>query len=68
MKEMMNLNFRWFMQTLLDRLQEKNIPGVMLHTSANNHRAIAFYNKFGFRLFGTGKILYAMGKKLTPKE
>lgn len=52
------------MNTLLTKLKEKNIKGVMLLASENNKGAIKFYKRHGFKTFVTAFGGVAMGKKL----
>ncbi len=52
------------LKTLTDHLKNKNIKGVQLCVSAENTRAIKFYERFGFKKlmnFGKG---FAMGYKI----
>lgn len=52
------------MQTLLDHLRQRQIPGVMLNVAASNHRAIQFYHKMGFTLLRDNKFSLTLGKKI----
>ena len=51
------------MNTLLDKLKEMNIPGVMLIVDKNNDGAQRFYKRFGFN-----KTAEAFGGVVMTKE
>ena len=51
--------------TLLDKLREMNIPGVMLVTSHDNKGAIRFYERLGFKILLSTKGPVMMAKNLT---
>lgn len=52
------------MNTLLDALRGRDVPGVMLQVSAQNKRAIAFYRKTGFSVIEENEHFLVMGQML----
>lgn len=53
---------RKLMDTLLAHLQNLGVPGVMLVAGAQNHQAVAFYQKYGFQRLGVmgGSIVFGL--------
>ena len=52
------------MNTLLSKLREKGVKGVMLLAAESNKGAVKFYKRHGFKTFVTAFGGVAMGKKL----
>ncbi|MCD8353011.1 MAG: GNAT family N-acetyltransferase [Clostridiales bacterium] len=57
-------NGRLLMETLLGKLREDGVSGVMLQVSAANKRAIAFYEKLGFSRLTENPAAITMGQRL----
>ena len=52
------------MNTLLSKLRETGVKGVMLLAAESNKGAVKFYKRHGFKKFVTAFGGVAMGKKL----
>ena len=55
---------RKLMDALCDKLRSKNVKGVMLTVWSNNHNAIKFYEKYGYKHIETKETTLAYGLKL----
>lgn len=52
------------MEALLGELRRRKVPGVMLHVSTKNTRAIGFYRKCGFRVLKKDPFTLTLGQTL----
>ena len=48
------------MELWFERLREGGSPGCYLQTSAENHRAVAFFERVGFRRYGDNPVVPGM--------
>ncbi len=53
------------MNTMLDNLRQKNVKGIMLMANKDNHAAIRFYERLGFKVLLNGFGGVVMVKKLS---
>lgn len=52
------------LETMAEHLASAGVPGVMLGVSADNERAIAFYQRHGFEVLEENEFSLTMGRKL----